>query len=112
MLPLKVNALPTSGAASVTELPYAIVVAPLAEIVASGNGLFLMITSSVETHDPFVIVQRNVIAVFAGTLVIVDVCNELLVIDALPEEPTKLHKPVPEEGLFPANVNCAVLHND
>ena len=104
--------MPTAGAASVTELPYAIVVAPLAEMVASGNELFLMITSSVETHDPFVIDQRNVIAVFAGTFVTVDVRNKLLVIDVLPEEPNKLQVPVPEEGLFPANVNCAVLHND
>ena len=86
--------------------------APFAEMVASGNGLFLMITSFVETHDPFVIDQRNVIAVFAGTFVTVDVRNELLVMDVLPEEPIKLHAPVPDDGLFPANVNCAVLHND
>lgn len=86
--------------------------APFAEIVASGNGLFLMTTSSVEMQVPFVIVQRNVIPIFAGTLVTVDVRNELLVMDALPEEPTKLHAPVPDDGLFPANVNCAVLHND
>ena len=88
------------------------VVAPFAEMVASGNGLFLMITSSVETHDPFVIDQRNVIPVFAATFVTVDVRNKLLVIDVLPDDPTKLHTPVPEEGLFPANVNWAVLHND
>ena len=78
-------------------------------MVASGNGLFLITTSSVELQVPLVTVQRKVISVLEGTLVTVDVRNELLVIDALPEDPTKLHAPVPEDGLFPAKVNVDVL---
>ena len=88
-------------------------VAPFAEIVGvAGNGLFLITTSSVELQDPLVIVQRKVISVLDGTLVTVDVRNKLLVIDALPEDPTKLHTPeAGDVGLLPASVNVDVLHN-
>ena len=70
-----------------------------------------MTTSSVELHVPLVIVQRNVMSVFVGTLVTVELCDELLVIEAPPEDPTKLQAPVPDEGLLPFNVNVEVLHN-
>ena len=87
-------------------------VAPLAETVGvAGNGLFLITTSSVELQVPLVIVQRKVISVLVGTLVTVEVRNELLVIEALPEEPTKLQAPVPDDGVLPFNVIVAVLHN-
>ena len=85
--------------------------APFAEMVASGNGLFLMITSSVELQVPLVIVQRKVISVLEDTLVTVELCDELLVIDALPADPTKLQAPVPDDGVLPFNVNVEVLHN-
>ena len=71
-----------------------------------------MTTSSVELQVPLVIVQRNVIFVLVGTEVTVEVADELLVIDEPPEEPTKLHVPVPDVGLFPAKVNVDVLHKD
>ena len=85
------------------------VVGPPADTVEVVTGLFLIATSSVEIHVPLVMVQRKVISVLDGTLVTVDVRNKLLVIDALPEDPTKLHAPIPEDGLFAAKVNVDVL---
>ena len=87
--------------------------APFAEIVGvAGNGLFLITTSSVEVQVPLVIVQRNVMLVLVGTEVTAEVREELLVIDELPEDPTKLQTPkAGDVGLFPASVNVVVLHN-
>jgi hypothetical protein len=82
--------------------------APAADTVADAS--FLMTTSSVELHVPLVIVQRNVIFVFVGTEVNVEVADDGVVIVADPL--TRLHAPVPEEGLLPAMVNVDVLHKD
>ena len=57
---------------------------------------------------PLLIVHCNTAFVPAGTPVIV-VLNEVgEVIVATPE--VNVHKPVPGEGLFPANKNVPVLH--
>ena len=72
-----------------------------------------MTTSSVELQVPLVTVQRNVIFVFVGTKVTVEVADDGVVIIDVPPDPTKLHTPeVGDVGLFPASVNVDVLHND
>ena len=57
-----------------------------------------------------VIVQRNVIFVFVGTEVAVEVAEDGVVIVAVPL--TNDQAPVPDVGLFPAKVNVDVLHKD
>ena len=69
-----------------------------------------MTTSSVELQVPLVIVQRNVMFVFVGTEVTVEVADDGVVIVAVPL--TNDQAPEPDVGLFPAKVNVDVLHKD
>ena len=54
-------------------------------------------------------VQRRVIFVLNGTVVIVVVADVAFVITAVPPDPTKVHAPVPTE-VTAAIVKVAVLH--
>ena len=78
--------------------------------IATSTVLFLITTSLVELHVPFVSVQRSVISVFVGTSVIVDVAELGVAMVAVPYGLTKLHAPVPTVATA-AIVNVEVLHN-
>ena len=71
-----------------------------------GVALRVMITSSIEEQLPLTIVQRNV---FAPTPKLVMPEVGLLGVVIEPEPPTKVHVPVPTEGVLPANV-AVVAH--
>ena len=79
--------------------------------MATGCASFLITTSSVELPQvPLVSVQRRVIFVLNGTVVIVVVADVAFVITDVPPDPTKLHAPVPALGTA-AMVKVDVLHN-
>jgi hypothetical protein len=79
-------------------------------MVASGNEIFLITTSSVELQDPLVTVQRKLIFVLEGTKVTVDEADDGVVIVDVPL--TNDHAPVPDDGLLPAKLKVEVLHSD
>ena len=68
------------------------------------------VTSLAELQLPLVIVQRKVTEVPAVTFVTVDVGDEVELIVAEPDAPTKVHSPVPGLGELPANVKVLLLH--
>ena len=69
----------------------------------------LMVMSSVElVHAPLEMVQRSVADVPTTRAVTAEEAEAVVVMDAVPE--TRVHAPVPTEGVFPARVAVVMLH--
>ena len=77
---------------------------PAAEVVELTE--LVNITSSVEVHEPFVIVHLKVALLPCVIPVTAEVLNVGVVIVAVPE--TTLHKPDPVVGLFPDKVKAVL----
>tara|TARA_Y100001933_G_C18604611_1_gene399505 strand:- start:216 stop:470 length:255 start_codon:yes stop_codon:yes gene_type:complete len=73
-----------------------------------GDVLFVITTSSVDEHVPFVMVHLNVAFEPVETLVTADVFDDDEEIVAEPE--TTLQAPVPDPGEFAAIVKLPLLH--
>ena len=77
-------------------------------MAAVGVAWLVKTTSSVEVHEPLVMVHRSVALEPAGTPVTPEVAEEDEVIVAVPL--VTLQAPVPVEGVLPASVNEPLLH--
>jgi hypothetical protein len=70
-------------------------------VAEEGNWLNVITTSSVDVHEPFVMVQRKVY-VFPATPEKLEIGLDAVVIEP-PVPLTMLHDPVPTLGVLPAN---------
>jgi hypothetical protein len=71
---------------------------------------FVNVTVELDEQDPLVIVQVKTALVPTGTPDIVDIADDGLAIVAVPLK--TVHKPVPTDGVFPANVKEPELQFD
>ena len=107
-VPLVTDQAPTPVASVYVEVePEHTVAEPPLIAATVGKGLLVSTTSSVDVQAPLVMVHLRVALVPTGTPVTPEFRNVGLVMVAVPV--SRLHAPVPVEGLLPARVKLPLL---